>query len=419
MAQQGMFGNYQQQLADETALRRQSAQTGGLTGWAAITNAMSGIGSEFGYSAGKAFGGMTPVEAEQARFESVMDSVNYDPTNPDSMMEASAALNAAGFYDKGLEMFNLSNKVKSDNLLVEVKEIELKNLKNPKREMITLGDNRVYYRDTLELVKPDLEVPEEELTTTEQIAFDKAERNKLATALVSSMPVTTSAEIQSVANVLRSGGYADTAQYKDLMRNLTTRLSYESAEEKEVTDVEQQAEKVKTADVTLRYKPVMEVGKGVALVDGFFLDNAPAGKGNEDRAALSKQIGGLIETYDNALSTARGAVSPGEAEPFYERVLKLPEVYEANQPNFQGISPAEWFKGSKFSSEAFRTTLDKSFSRNGQSVSGSELFKFANAGLIIPGVTVIDMGGGNVGTITAQGLAEYLANDIEAIPTGG
>jgi len=47
------------------------------------------------------------------------------------------------------------------------------------------------------------------------------------------------------------------------------------------------------------------------------------------------------------------------------------------------------------------------------------LFRFANAGLIIPGVTVIDMGGGNVGTITAQGLAEYLANDIEAIPTGG
>ena len=419
MAQQGMFGNYQQQLADETALRKQSAQTGGLTGWAAITNAMSGIGSEFGYSAGKAFGGMTPVEAEQARFESVMDSVNYDPTNPDSMMEASAALNAAGFYDKGLEMFNLSNKVKSDNLLVEVKEIELENLKNPKREMITLGDDRVYYRDTLELVKPDLEVPEEELTTTEQIAFDKAERNKLATALVSSMPVTTSAEIQSVANVLRSGGYADTAQYKDLMRNLTTRLSYESTAEKEVTDVEQQAAKVETADVTLRYKPVMEVGKGVALVDGFFLDNAPAGKGNEDRAALSKQIGGLIETYDNTLSTDRGAVSPGEAVAFYERALSLPEVYEANQQNFQGINPAEWFKGSKFSSEAFRTTLDKSFSRNGQSVSGSELFRFANAGLIIPGVTVIDMGGGNVGTITAQGLAEYLANDIEAIPTGG
>ena len=419
MAQQGMFGNYQQQLADETALRRQSAQTGGLTGWAAITNAMSGIGSEIGYQGGQAMGGMTPVQAEQARFQSVMDSFDYDPSNPDSLIEGAAAMNAAGFYDKGLEMFNLSNKVKSDNLLVEVKEIELKNLKNPKREMVTLGDDRVYYRDTLELVKPDLEIPEEELTTTEQIAFDKAERNQLATALVSSMPVTTSAEIQSVANVLRSGGYADTAQYKDLMRNLTTRLSYESAEEKEITDVEQQAAKVVALDTTNKYKSVMEVGKGVALVDGFFLDNPPAGLGNEDRAALSKQIGGLIETYDNTLRTAEGAVSPGEAAAFYERALSLPEVYEANQPNFQGINPAEWFKGSKFSSETFRTTLDKSFSRNGQSVSGSELFRFANAGLIIPGVTVIDMGGGNVGTITAQGLAEYLANDIEAIPTGG
>ena len=53
-----MFGNqYQQAVTDETALRRQSAQTGGMTGWAAITNAMSGIGSEIGYQGGQAMGG--------------------------------------------------------------------------------------------------------------------------------------------------------------------------------------------------------------------------------------------------------------------------------------------------------------------------------------------------------------------------
>ena len=133
---------------------------------------------------------------------------------------------------------------------------------------------------------------------------------------------------------------------------------------------------------------------------------------------MSKQIGGLIETYDNTLSTDRGEVSPGEAVAFYERALTLPEVYTANQDNFQGINPLEWIKGSKFSSDAFRNTLDKSFSRNGQSVSGQELFKFANAGLIIPGVTVIDMGGGNVGTITAEGLANYLATDLAEVPGG-
>ncbi len=143
MAQQGMFGNYQQQIADETALRRQSAQTGGMTGWAAITNAMSGIGSEIGYQGGQAMGGMTPVQAEQARFESVMDSFDFDPTNPDSMMEGAAALNAAGFYDKGLEMFNLSNKVRSDNLSFSVLQMQADKLKNPDAKMIQ--ENGIWY----------------------------------------------------------------------------------------------------------------------------------------------------------------------------------------------------------------------------------------------------------------------------------
>ena len=146
MAQQGMFGNYQQQIADETALRRQSAQTGGLTGWAAITNAMSGIGSEIGYQGGQAMGGMTPVQAEQARFETVMNSFDFDPTNPDSMMEGSAALNAAGFYDKGLEMFNLSNKVRSDNLSYDILKMQKEKLENPDDKMIQ-QDGVWYYVD--------------------------------------------------------------------------------------------------------------------------------------------------------------------------------------------------------------------------------------------------------------------------------
>ena len=110
MAQQGMFGNYQQQIADETALRRQSAQTGGMTGWAAITNAMSGIGSELGYSAGKAFGGQTPAEAESAKFDAVMASVpDFDPTNPESMRVMSSALYSAGFYNESMELLTQSN----------------------------------------------------------------------------------------------------------------------------------------------------------------------------------------------------------------------------------------------------------------------------------------------------------------------
>ena len=386
-----MFGNqYQQAVVDEQNLRRQQAQTGGLTGWAAITNAMSGIGSEIGYQGGQAMGGMTPAQAQQSQFQSVIDSVpNYDPMNPESVQQMSSALWQGGFYNEAMSALNQSKAMQVDDAKIALYEAQARD------------------EDTVDGPSP-----------TEIIATTKAERNALATNLVSSMPVTTSAEIQSVANVLRSGGYADTAQYKDLMRNLTTRLSYESAEEKETQTNVEQAEKVETADITLKYKPVMEVGKGVALVNGFFLDNAPAGLGNDDTKALASSIGGLIETYDNTLSTDRGEVSPGEAVAFYERALSLPEVYEANQANFQGGNPLDWIKGSKFSSEAFRNTLDKSFSRNGQSVSSQDLYKFAKAGLIIPGITVIDMGGGNVGTITAEGLAEYLANDSAAIPGG-
>ena len=151
MAQQGMFGSsFQQAVTDENALRLQQAQTGGLTGWAAITNAMSGIGSEIGYQGGQAMGGQTPAQAQQAQFQAVMDSVpNYDPSNPESMVELSAALRSAGFYDQALEMFNMSNKVKADNLMYKVAELEYENLKTPKaREIIEIQGYK-YYKDTL------------------------------------------------------------------------------------------------------------------------------------------------------------------------------------------------------------------------------------------------------------------------------
>ena len=133
-----MFGSsFQQAVTDENALRLQQAQTGGLTGWAAITNAMSGIGSQIGYQGGQAMGGQTPAQAQQSQFQAVMDSVpNYDPSNPDSMMEMAAALNSGGFYDQGLEMFQMANKVTLDNLSVDVKKAELAALNNPTEKLL-------------------------------------------------------------------------------------------------------------------------------------------------------------------------------------------------------------------------------------------------------------------------------------------
>ena len=110
MAIDGMFNNYTQAVTDETALRRQSANTNGMTGWAAITDAMSGIGSEFGYAAGQASGGQTPAQAESARFDEVMASVpDFDPTNPESMRLMSSALYSAGFYNESMELLTQSN----------------------------------------------------------------------------------------------------------------------------------------------------------------------------------------------------------------------------------------------------------------------------------------------------------------------
>ena len=117
MAQQGMFGNqYQQAVTDETALRRQQAQTGGLTGWAAITNAMSGIGSEIGYQGGQAMGGQTAAQVQQSNFQSVMDSVpDFNPADPASLQAMSSSMWQAGFYDEGMAMMDRASTITAAN----------------------------------------------------------------------------------------------------------------------------------------------------------------------------------------------------------------------------------------------------------------------------------------------------------------
>ena len=110
MATDGMFNNYTQAVTNETALRREAANTNGMTGWAAITNAMSGIGSEFGYAAGQGSGGKTTAQLESEKFDAVMASVpDFDPTNPESMRLMSSALYSAGFYNESMELLTQSN----------------------------------------------------------------------------------------------------------------------------------------------------------------------------------------------------------------------------------------------------------------------------------------------------------------------
>ena len=151
MATQSMFGNqYQQAIIDEQNQRRNQAQTGGLTGWAAITNAMSGIGSEIGYQGGQAMGGMTPAQMQQANYQSIIDSVpNFDPTNSDSVQQMASAMWTGGEYDMAMQFYDRSQDMKAADLQVDIAEIQLDKLKNPDRKMTQLGDGYFYWTDTL------------------------------------------------------------------------------------------------------------------------------------------------------------------------------------------------------------------------------------------------------------------------------
>ena len=379
----GLFGNKYQQAVDNEALqRRQLSQTGGLTGWAAITQGMANIGSELGYQGGQMFGGRTPAQVQQDNYQAVIDSVpDFDPNNPESLQEMSSAMWRGGFYDEGM------------NFMARSQDIISANLQN-------------------ELIKSQLKPKEKELSVTEQIAFDKAKRIREGAELVQGMPRTTSADMLAVANVLEDAGYTDIPEYKNLRQNIVSTQGIELQFGKEETTNIEQAEKAKEQELTLAMKPVIEVGKGSALVRGYFLDNPPAGLGTEDTEALAKSIGGVIETYDNTLSTARGDVTPGQASEYYEKILAMPEVYTPNAKNFTSGNPLEWFKGYEFSRENFITALDKTFGRKGKFVSQDEIENYVRRGLIIPGVTQVETPDGELGTIT-QDLLNQLMQAVQ------
>ena len=370
---ESLFGNkYRQAVADESIVRQKLDSSGGLTGWAAITAAMGGLGGELGYQGGQMFGGQTPAQVQETAFNNVMASVpDFDPTNPESLQKMSSAMWQGGFYDEGMAMMNQSRTIQKDDALIELYKAQ---------------------------ASDELEV--EGISVTEQIAQDKATRTAEAALLVKGKPRTTVDEMKIVSKILEDAGYTDTAEYKNLRTNMQSMINTELQVQKEVqTNLEQQ-EKAEEQEKTLTYKPVFEVGKGTSLVSGYFLENKPAGLGNEKTAILAKQIGGLIETYDNQLSVDRGLVSPGQAAEFYEIVLDIPEVYNPNQPGLKGYS---------FDSELFRETLDKTFARKGKFYSTDEVSKAAQRGLIIPNITEVEIAG-NVGTMTPQQLAKFILN---------
>jgi len=390
MATQGMFGNYSQQLADETALRRQQAQTGGLTGWAAITNAMSGIGSQIGYAGGQAMGGMTPVQAQQANYESIINSVpNFDPTSPESLNEMASAMWNGGEYDRGMEFYTRSQAMTADNLNVELKKLQIENAKAPKdKEMVELADGRMYYKDTLELVKPDLVVPEE--TPKEKTAaMLKYERNQEASkyrnTVLKDLPSNTLEEKRVLLTALDDAGYRDTAIFTGLQSTVTSVANTERLASKDVqTDIEQE-ERIEREMKIKAMGEVMDRGEGPNIVGGVFLRDKPDTGSATKTIALQKQIGGVVQSYDGILSK-RGLdskVTPAEAYPYYDKVFNLPEVYQGNS-GFDGTLLARPYE---FSASELNLALDTIFGVGDLFVPPEKIESYINNGLLIPGVT--------------------------------
>jgi len=372
MAQQGMFGNqYQQAVTDETALRRQQAQTGGLTGWAAITNAMSGIGSEIGYQGGQAMGGQTAAQVQQSNFQSVMDSVpDFNPADTASLQAMSSSMWQAGFYDEGMAMMDRASTITAANAQNDYVKAKTKSEGGP-----NLADLR-----------------------TQQL-IDKEALNLKAVDFMKGIPSDTLEEKESLLTLFKQNGLYDSTAAGELSDEIQSFKGVSMGIERSIALEKKEAARAEEALKTQQFKPVLENQKGTNAVKGYFLTNPPSGLGTEDTGTLATTIGSIMETYDNQLSTSRGKISPGVAEPYYLRVLSMPDVYNPDTEAF-AIMPGDDYA---FSEENFKTTLDTTFGRNGKFIRKADAARYLDNGLIIPNVTLLATVGG-IGTITEATL---------------
>ena len=374
----GLFGNKYQQAVDNEAIQRQQlSQTGGLTGWAAITQAMGGLGGELGYQGGQMFGGQTPAQVQQSNYQAVIDSVpDFDPTDPASLQVMSSAMWQAGFYDEGMSFMDRSQDINSANI------------QNDYIKAKTAAEGAPSLQDT----------------RTQQI-IDEADLDAEALKFATGRPTSTLKEKEALLLLLKDNGYGTTdiadVTGKEINAFKGVQIQVDSQEERARKAAEAEKQRVLTAT----YKPVLEGAAGKDYVASYFLTNPPSGLGNEDRAILAKGIGSAITTYDNTLSTAQGEISPQEASAYYEKVLNVPEVYNPNTKAWK-IMPGDDYK---WDASKFTEYLDTSFGRKGNSLTKETFKTYLDYDLIIPGVTIVETSRGP-GAITAAKLNELRAD---------
>ena len=189
---------------------------------------------------------------------------------------------------------------------------------------------------------------------------------------------------------LNNQGLANTSLYKETQNQINTlksaKLRNKSQQELEA---HREAQKVHK-ELQVTYKSVLSKGQGKDLVRTFFLANSPEGETTGDNLfdALVGQVGATVEAYDKSLQAdyATKGITPSGAKSYYNKVLALPQVYTGGGPLW-GMGDA------RFDSVAFDGALNKTFGRKGEVVYEAELKDYLTNGLIIPGRTIVELGG--------------------------
>ncbi len=191
-------------------------------------------------------------------------------------------------------------------------------------------------------------------------------------------------------NVLNKQGLANTNLYKETQNqiNILKSSGFKAGKQKSLEEHRKAEKELKEQQVA--YKNMFLKGQGKEVVKPFFLANTPEGEQPGDNLfdAMVGQVGASVEAYDKTLQAdyAEKGVTPSEAKSYYNKVLALPQVYTGGSPLWGGGD-------ARFDSAAFDGALNKTFGRKGEIVYEAELKDYLTNGLIIPGKTVVEVGG--------------------------
>ena len=109
----GLFGNIYDAQLQQQLLDQKAAQSYG-TGWEAMTRAAAGAGGMLGRGISRAFGGVTPMEAKQAKINQIQQEfADADYSDPATFSAIGNRFMQEGFGDLAMESFDFGKQLYS------------------------------------------------------------------------------------------------------------------------------------------------------------------------------------------------------------------------------------------------------------------------------------------------------------------